>query len=465
MAELADRPGGAPLAKQAFWDECLALLRLSSPLIGAQLAQMAMGVVGTLVAGRLGVAVLAAQALGATVFVLVLITALGMMAGLDPHVARSIGARQFSQAGMQFRQGWWLVAVAGVPLTALLWLAPAALLAMGQDPRLVADTRQYLDWTAVGLLPALGYALCRSFASAVGNAGAVMVIAVAGNVIHALLACWLALPDYGGMGMGLRGLGIATAACRLLMCLALLAWVLWAPAFAHVRARFAMPNRELLLPMLRTGLPLGVQYGLEVTGFVLTTLWMGLLGDKVLAAHEVALSTAAIAFQVPFSIGTAAAMRVGRAVGRGDPAAVRLAGWCAFAVGTAYAFAAAAALATLRHPIARAYLPDGGETVLTLAEHLLVIAAAFQLFDGVQAIGFGVLRGLDDTRMPMLLNVLGFGLLGLPFGYVSVFVLHRGPDRLWWGLTLALGVVAVGLVARFGWWTRRMGTDAAVAGA
>ncbi len=425
--------------------ETSALLRLAAPLIVAQVAQMMMGVVGTAAAGRLGVQALAAQALGATTFTLVLITAYGLMAGLDPHVAQAIGAGQPQRAGQLYRQAVWLGLGAGVVLTLGLLAAPAALQWMGQEAQLVRDTALYLDISALGLLPAMIYVCCRSFCSAVGQTRAVMVAAVAGNLLNA----WLAF-DWVDRGWGLAGIAWASVLCRVVMTAGLLAWIQWAPSLQAFRTPWTRPG-ALLWPVVRSGAPLALQYGMEVAGFVLTTLWMGLLGAPTLAAHEVALSLSAIAFQVPFAIGTAASMRVGQAVGRRDAAAVARAGWTAFGLGLVFAVVSAAAMLAFATPMARLYLPTATPEVMALAVQFLFIAALFQLADGVQAIGFGVLRGLDDTRVPVLFNLLGFWLLGLPLGYVAVFVWHQHADRLWWGLSLALGVVAVALMWRF-WW-------------
>lgn len=433
-----------PPRPDARWAELRALLQLSGPLVLAQLAQMAMGVVGTVAAGHLGVRALAAQALGATTFVLVLITAYGLMAGLDPHVSRAVGAGDRERAGHLVRQGLWLAAIGGGLLTLGLSAAPLLLAWMGQDPALLVDVRTFLLWSAPGLVPALLYSTYRSFFAAVGRPQVVMVAAIVANVLHAL-ACWGLVQA----GAGLRGIAIASVVCRVLMVAILAAYGRWHPQLAPYRKGFEAPQLPTVRTLLRSGVPLAVQYGLEVTGFVLITLWMGLLGENVLAAHEVALSVAAVAFQIPFALGTAAAMRVGQAVGRNDAEGVARAGWTAFQAGVAYTVLSGVVIVLLRSHLAHAYLPTATAPVLELTVHLLGIAAAFQLFDGTQAIGFGVLRGLDDTRVPLTFNLLGFALIGLPLGWVAVFVLKHPPDRLWWGLSLALGIVAVSLALRF----------------
>lgn len=423
--------------------ETLALVRLAWPLMVAQLAQMSMGVVGTVAAGRLGVQALAAQALASTTLVLVIVTGFGLMAGMDPHVARAMGERNPHKAGAQYRQAIYLAVLAGAILELVLQAAPAVLLGMGQTPGLVTDTLLFLDVAALGLIPALAYIACRSFCSAVGQARPVMVVAIVGNIINA----WLAFVAVSS-GKGLQGIAWASVVCRFGMAIALVAWIEVAKPFRPCKTPWVRPN-HLILPILRSGAPLAVQYGMEVTGFVVTTLWMGLLGAATLAAHEVALSIAAIAFQVPFAIGTAASMRVGHAVGRRDPTGITRSGWTAFGVGLVYALCSGALMIALRSWMARQYLPTAPQEVIALTCHFLAIAAAFQIVDGVQAIGFGVLRGIDDTRVPVLFNLLGFWLLGMPLAWFAVFRLGQPADRLWWGLFLSLAVVAVALVARF----------------
>lgn len=409
----------------------------------AQLAQMAMGVVGTIAAGRLGVQALAAQALGATTLVLVIVTGYGLMAGLDPHVARAVGEDNPLRTGALYRQAMWIAIAAGALLTATMFAAPMLLREMGQEPKLVEDTSEFLTIASLGLIPALTYITSRSFCSAVGKARPVMVVAILGNIVNA----WLAFAAV-ERGYGLAGIAWASVVCRVAMGLALVVWVDVAPSLQRYRTPWLRPG-ALSLPILKSGAPLALQYLMEVTGFVLTTLWMGLISASTLAAHEVALSIAAIAFQVPFAIGTAASMRVGHAIGRRDPRAVQRSGWTAFGVGMIYAVGSGAVMIALRTWMARQYLPSATDEVIALTCHFLTIAAGFQIADGIQAIGFGVLRGMDDTRVPVLFNVLGFWLLGIPMGYIAVFRLHQHADRLWWGLFLSLAVVATSLILRF----------------
>lgn len=446
---IGPEPVTLPTHSRRFVAESKVLLRLAAPLVVAQLAQMAMSVVGTLMAGRIGVRALAAQGLGATTFTFVLIAGYGVMAGLDPHISRAVGEQKPSQVGHLLRQSLWLSLMVVLPLTALLVAAPMLLRVMGQSPNLMLDVDIYLRWTLPGLLPALVFSAYRSFFSAVNRAQIVMYAAIVANVLNWQLCELFVNSPRDWLPSGLAGIGLASVISRFTLVAILVLYGKYHQHFIAFRRGLVMPDRVALHALLRSGLPLGLQYGLEVTGFVLVTLWMGLLGDNVLAAHEVALNASAVAFQVPFAAGTAAAMRVGRAIGRKDPLAAQLAGWTAFRLGLVYSALSASILLFFAPEIARVYLKTADAPVLAMTIHFLAISAAFQVVDGGQAIGFGVLRGLDDTRMPVLFNVLGFFLLGLPFAYIGVFVLHGPPDRMWWGLTLALGTVAVLLALRF----------------
>jgi MATE family multidrug resistance protein len=447
-----------PVASVPAPRELGALLNLAAPLVVASLAQMAMGVVGTVMAGQLGVGALAAQGLATTVFVFALVSSYGLMNGLDPHIARAVGAGNHARAGQLFRQSLWMAVFGAVPMTAALLASPWLLRTMGQAPALVDVVETYLWWSAAGLLPAMWFGAWRSYSSAAGRPRVVMVAAIVANVFNIGLCQWFIWGGWGVPAMGVHGIALASVFSRVLMVAMVAGYCRTHPVFAPFRrapdrlgwrGHWQGPVAADLGQILRSGLPLALQYSLEVAGFVLVTLWMGLLGDAVLAAHEVAMSVAAVAFQVPSALGTAAAMRVGHAIGRRDEAGIGRAGWTALAVGIGYAVTSAAVMLIFRHQLAALYIKGAEPAVLGLAAMLVAIAGAFQLGDGCQAIGFGVLRGLDDTRVPVLFNVLGYGLIGLPFGWYAVFRLGWGPQTLWWGLTAALCTVAISLALRF----------------
>jgi MATE family multidrug resistance protein len=437
--------------------ESLAMARLAAPLVVAQVAQMSMGVVGTVVAGRLGVREMAAQALASTVFALVVVAGWGVMCGLDPHVSRAIGASDPATAGRLHRQGLWLALAVGGSMAVLTLLCATPLLhAMGQSAALVNLTEQALAGSVWGILPGLAFSSYRSLCSAVGRPQTVMVAAVVGNVLHVPLSFWLAERH------GVFGIGLAATLGRLLLVALVAVFVRMDARFQVYRGPWRGPVWHDLRPLLRSGLPLGMQYGAEVAGFVLITLWMGLIGESQLAAHEVALSVCSVVFQVPSALATAAAVRVGQATGRGDLTGEAVAGWTGFGLGACYAVLAAAAILALRGLLVGAYLPGAPPAVQQMALQFLGVAACFQIADAVQGVGFGVLRGLDDTRLPVLFNLAGFGLVGLPVSWYLVFKQHHPPDRLWWGLTVALAIIAVLLVLRFRWQIRHRATTAEI---
>jgi MATE family multidrug resistance protein len=426
---------------------------------------MAMGVTGTILAGHIGVRALAVLALSNSVFSAVLIAGMGVLMGLDPHVARAIGAKDFRRAGRLLGQAPWLVLLAGLPLLGALALGPTALAAMGQDPTVLPEVGEYLQALGWGLLPALWFYAYRAFLAAADRPGVVLAASVVANVVNVGFGLWFI---YGGLGLppqGVQGVAWAATASRLVLLAFVAGWVRWDPRLSGHRHPFEWPTWALVWPLLRTGLPIGVHTGVEVTAFALVTLLMGLVSADAVAAHQVALTVASVTFQVPLAIGAAAAVRVGQALGRRDETAVVRAGWTALAVGLAFGVTSAGAMYALRDSIAQANLPSAGPELLALAAQLLTIGAAFQIMDGAQAIGFGALRGLDDTRVPVLFNVLGFVLLGIPAGYAGTFLWGGGPGWLWWGLCVGLGVVAVLLWGRFAVMLRRRRIAASAAAA
>jgi len=444
----------APAARRG---EVAALLHLAWPLIVAYLAQMAMGVIDTAMIGRVSVDALAALALGNSVMISVLVTGAGVALGLDPHAARAVGAGDPRQAGRLLRQSVYLSTAFALPLVLVLQHTGPLLRAMGQKPEVVDLMVPYLDLLSWSVLPSMWTFCYRGFVSAAGRPTIVLASTIVATALKIALNRWFI---FGGLGldpMGLSGAALASLIARCAIVAVIAGYARVHPVFRPYRAPWGLPERASLVKLLRTGLPLGVQNGIEVAGFSLVTLLMGLVSSAALAAHQVALNVASVTFQVPFAIGAAAAVRVGHAVGRRDEPGLARAGWTAFSVGVVFGLGSALSLFVFRSDLALLYLPDADPVVLALTAHLLAIAAVFQLADGAQAIGFGVLRGLDDTRLPVLFNVLGYAILGLPFGWFTVFHLGWEPGMLWWGLSIALAAVSTLLALRFRAVTLRRG--------
>lgn len=429
-------------------------LSLAGPLVLAQLAQMSMTFVDTLMIGRLGSLPLAAGGLGNSVFFPIMIVALGVLASVSPLVSQSYGAGRPGEVSRAVRQGLSLAAGLSIPVFLMTRNAGTVLLALGQDPSVVALTEAYLKAIAWGILPLLGFGVLRHFVEGLSRPRGVMLITFLGVSLNVAGNYILIFGKLGFPPLGLLGCGIASAVVYWSMFLLLLAYIYQDPELKQyqILSPSEGPNRETLQELVRLGWPIGVSHGLESGLFGVTAFLMGLLGTSVLAAHQIALQCAAFTFMVPVGLSLATAVRVGQEMGRRDLDAVQRAGFVGIGLGAAFMCLAAVAFWTVPKGIVSLFLsledPANSE-VVRMAIPLLGVAAVFQVFDGVQVTAGGALRGLKDTRTPMLVALLAYWLVGFTTGCLLSFPARWGAVGLWWGLVLGLGTAAVLLLARF----------------
>lgn len=429
-----------------------ALLRLAAPLAIAQLSQTAMGVTDTVMLGTLGGDALAAGGLGTGVFLTTSIILQGVLTAVSVLVAYARGAGDTVRVPELYRTGLLLALLLSVPAFAWLSCAESLLLAVGEPPELARATGAYLDVLRWGLPGGLvGVGLMRAFLPAIGQGRQLLWVALVAALVNAALNYGLI---YGALGLpelGYLGSAAATAITLWLMAAALLALLHLDPRLRrHVAPGW--PRWATLTEMLRLGLPVSATFAVETCLFLTTGLLMGLVGAAALAAHQIALTVASMAFMVPLAIAQAANVRVGGHMGAGQPADARRAGFMAILLGGGFMAAAACVLLAAPGPIARLFVsPDAPATRETyaVAVVLLGIAAAFAVVDGVQVIAIGALRGLKDTRAPFLIAALGYWAVGFPAAYAAAFWLGWGAAGLWWGLALGLGVVAAAMTWRF----------------
>ena len=409
------------------------LWALAIPLILAQLAQVGMNLVDTLVAGRLGPEPLAGIALGSTVFTFVLFGGMGVVQGAGPFVAQADGAGDRGEAGRAARQSLWLAVLVGVVGVVLLVAATVGLGALGQEPAVTRQARRYLVAALAGFPAAMLFTSARSFLEGIGDVRPVMVALVLGNVANLGLNVGLVFGRWGLPALGLTGTGIATATVYVAMAVGLLAYVATRRSAYGVLRGLRRPDAAMLRALARVGWPIGLTSLFESGLFAVTAILMGLFGAVALAAHQVAAQTAAFTFMIPLGLSLATAVRVGRAHGRGDPEGVARAG--AVGIGSAVVVMAG-----------------------TRAVVFLAVAGAFQLFDGLQVSAIGALRGLKDTRRPMVLALVAYWGIGLPSGIVLAFATPVGSVGLWYGLVLGLGSAGAFLLLR---WRQALRREAA----
>ncbi|MEP6573121.1 MAG: MATE family efflux transporter, partial [Gemmatimonadota bacterium] len=410
------------------------------------LGLMTMGAVDTIMVGHLSAEALAATALGNLYFFAVAIFGMGTLMALDPVVSQAVGASDEEGVARTVQRGFVMAALLSIPVVALLLPAHAVLLAFRQPP-VVADLgAQYARTSIPGVFGLFAFLVLRTSLQAMGRMRSILVVIVLANLTNAGFNWVLIYGHWGMPPLGVVGSAIATVISRWIMALLLLAlaWPLLRPALVPFRP--AALQGKPLLRLLSIGAPIGIQQQLEYGVFGVVGLFMGWLGTQSLAGHQVALNLASLTFMVPLGIGTAASVAVGQAIGRDDPVHARSAARAALAIGVGFMCLSAAAFVAFPYGLARLYSPD--PQVIAIAATLIPIAGVFQIFDGLQVVSIGVLRGMGDTRTPMFMNVLGFWLLGLPTSLYLGLHAKFGPRGLWWGLTVGLIVVALTLVWR-----------------
>lgn len=434
--------------------ELRATFALAWPLVIAQLAQNALHTTDVILLGRLGPAYLAAGTLAVTFLMPFLVGGIGVVGAVAPLVAQARGARDIKAVRRVVRQGCWAaIALAALLIPIVLQIRPIYL-ALGQDPAATAMAEQFIQIAAWSLLPGLGIIALRSFLSAFDATRAILVITVLGVIINAAVAYVLIFGHLGFPRLELRGAAIATTGTNLAMLAMMIAYTLHHRRLRrfHVLTRFWKPDWPRFREIFRIGLPIGLTVVAEVGLFTAAALLMGRLGIDEVAAHAIALQCASMAFMVPLGLGIAATVRVGMAYGRSDPEGVRKAGWTAFVLGTAFMALSCTLFLTAGPLIVTLFLDphtSANANALALAATFLVVAGVFQLVDGAQVVAAHALRGLSDTKVPMLLAIIGYWAVGLPIAHVLGFVFGWRGVGIWIGLAAGLAFVAVVLVTRF----------------
>ena len=423
-------------------DELRPMLRLSVPVVTVQLGLMAMGVVDTMMVGRVSPVALAAVALGNLYFFNALIFPFGVLTALDPLFSQAVGAGDRSSVARDLRRGIALAAILTLPFSLLQWPAGAVLAFLGQPPEVVPVAAAYVRASIPSVFPFLAFLVLRQALQALSRIGPVVAAIVGANVLNVLLNLVLIYGAGPVPALGAVGSAWASTVSRWAMVAGLLVaggGELRRLVFPGVRGAVTVP---VLVRTLRLGSPIGAQYLLEIGAFAVVGLLMGHLGAVEVAAHQVTLNLASLTFMVPLGVSTAAAVRVGHAVGAGDPPAARRAAAAALVLGAGFMALCGAAFLVLPGVFVGWYSADA--PVVALAVLLVPIAGVFQVFDGLQVVAAGILRGLGHMRTAMVVNVVGFWAFGVPVSLFLAFRAGLGPVGLWWGLVAGLcGVAAV----------------------
>lgn len=424
-------------------------LRLAGPLMANNVATTGMGFVDTVMAGRLGALDLAAIAVGSAVWFMAFLFGLGTLMAVNPITAHNVGAGTPERVGAYVRQALWLSLALALILISALTFSERLLDAAGVAADIVPVTGGYVRALCFGLPLALAYLSLRFMSEGIGHTRPIMYMAIVGLSMNVLGNYALMFGNFGFPALGAFGCGIATAAAFATMFLGMLIYVsrhrIYRPL--GLFERFELPVGSRIREILALGLPIGGSILAEAGLFSAVGIIMGTLGTATVAAHQIAINYAATMFMLPLAVASAITVRVGQAMGAGDPASARLRGYVGVGICAGIMAISAIIMLLFSAQIVGFYTPD--ETVQHIAIGLLGMAAIFQVSDGVQVGGAGALRGIKDTHIPMLINVFSYWAVGFPLAYFLGVRLGMGPQWVWFGFVAGLSVSALLLNGRF----------------
>jgi len=427
---------------------------IAVPLSLTNLGNIAINTTDVVMVGWLGAEALAAGMLGFITTFLMMLGGIGLMSSVPALAAQAHGSGNARAVRRTIRQGLWVAAAYSVPAIAFLYYGEPILVALGQDPEAAALAGGYLAWSAWAIPSVLGMMALRALLATLDRTNIVLWITCFGIVLNAAINYGLIFGNWGLPRLELVGAGIASAITAFTGLVIMGVYVALHPATRgyHVFRRFWRPDFSRFKAIVVIGTPAALNGFLEEGLFMASTLMVGWLGPLQLAGHTIALQCTSITYMITAGIAQAGTVRVGLAAGRGDTGAIGRAGWTAMVLGLIFMTFAAFVFWFLPEPIARQFLdandPDT-PVVLAIAVSLIVVGAFFQLFDGAQVVGLGILRGLNDTRVPLLFAILGYWVLGAPLAYVLGFVLDLGAIGIWCGFIVGLGTVAILTMLRF----------------
>jgi len=432
-------------------EELRPTIKLAVPLVLAELGWMSMAIVDTMMVGRLpnSAAAIGAVALGSNVFITIALFGLGILLGLDTLVSQAFGAGKREDCHRSLVNSIYLSLALTPLLLVPVWLLGYFYKGVGADPRIIELAIPYTKSLGVGLLPLLLYFALRRCLQAMNMIRPIVFALVTANIVNALGNYVLIYGKWGFPNMGTVGSGWSTTVARAYMAIVLVVYLLWYDR-KH-RTELLKTPIDIDFPRLKRlitlGLPAALQFTLESGVFALATALISRLGPIPLATHQIALNTVALTYMVPLGISSAAAVRVGQAIGRKDARGAAAAGDTAIFLGAVFMTLAGIAMLVFPNWISRVYTPD--ETIIRATVALLAAGAAFQLFDGIQTAATGALRGAGNTRTPMFCHFTAYWIIGLPLGAWLTFRRGMGALGLWVGLSLAL--ILIGIVLLIVW--------------
>jgi multidrug resistance protein, MATE family len=445
-----------PIAPTPWRDEFRATLSLAWPLILTNVTMMLINATDVFLLGRVGPEALAASAMGSGIVIAMLLFGIGLVTAASPMMASKIGAMPHSVRDVRrtFRQSLWAAVAVTIPIWILLWFSTPLLLAAGQPEELARDTGMFIGTLQWMILPALGTVALRSFMSALESPRWTLVAGIAAVIVNAVVNYGLIFGKLGLPAWGLWGAGIGSSVTSLFQFLFLVGVTYLHPKFRryHLFGRFWRSDWPRFKEICRLGFPIALHMGFEASVFAAAVIIMGYISTEAVAAHAVAIQIASMTFMVPMGIAQAATVRVGIGYGQSDNDAISRSGWAAFVLGVGFMVAMALLIWIMPRSLAEIFIdPEmaGNVRVLDIAVGYLGIAAIFQIVDGAQVVGAGMLRGLHDTKWPMLFAAFGYWVIGIGVGAMLAFWGKWDGVGIWVGLATGLAIVAVLIVYRW----------------
>lgn len=437
------------MSQSKFIHESKLLARLSGPIVVGQVGQNIITLADTIMVGALGSIALGASAFAGSVFIVFLIFGLGMLAPITALFARMQGQEDFPYGGVLLRHS--VIVAVGISafIIGLLYLLLPNLKLFGQTQEVLEMGSAFFEITIWSVLPSLIYQSYKQFTDGIGKTKVSMYVMIFGVIFNIGGNYLLIHGLYGFPKLGLNGAAYATLIARTIMALMMISYIHLHPAFKkYLTERWVHRfDHHLLKNILRLGLPNGLTYLFEVGAFSAAAVMMGWFGSAPLAAHQITISLASTSFLITLGIGIAASIRVGYELGRGDYALARFAGFTAIKLGAAYMGLCALGFFFLREWFPTIYVTD--VDVISLAAQFFIVVAIFEIFDGIQAVAIGALRGMSDTQWPSMIAFISYWIVGLPCGYMLAFHLGVGPVGIWIGLLLGLILASILLTIRF----------------
>lgn len=431
-------------------------LILALPVIIGQLGIIMMGVVDSIMVGELGAVPLAAASLGNSLIFIILIIGIGCSIVVTPLVAILVGAKRFSECGVYFRQSLLVNMIMSLLMVGVILIGVSFIYYLNQPAEVADQAVVYISIVGLSAIPLMLFQTYKQFIEGLSIMRPAMIIAILANIINAFANWVLIFGKLGLPALGLAGAGWATFASRLFMAVVLMIYVMNNKKYKQydVSFHFRGINFPIIKKILRLGIPSGFQYFFEVGAFSFAVIMIGWIGANELAAHQIAINLASISFMAVLGISQAGSIRVGNAIGEQSILKVRKAGFTAIILGASIMSVAGLIFILLNRYLPTLYINDAG--VIEIASQLLIIAALFQLSDGTQAVGIGVLRGLMDVKGPTFITFIAYWIISLPIGYMLGFTFKLGVIGIWIGLLIGLTASAIMLTLRFNYKSKKM---------